>query len=1554
MRSFKLSFHGKLSCTLSLALLGGMTAAVSHANQQIVGGGTHAPSAITTAPNGAAVITIARPSAEGLSHNTYDKYNVDTAGAVLNNAVQDGKSVLAGELKANPNLSDNQAAKVILNEVVSRNPSLLLGQQEVFGMAADYVLANPNGITCDGCGFINVPRASMVVGSAEIEQGKIKNLRTASQGNNNSLTIKEKGISGSDVLDLVAPKITASGKIQAKQEINSYTGHNTVDYESKKVTNRHNREVGLDAYYLGGMQAGRINLVSTGAGNGVNLSGDIQTTTNDGLNVNAVSVINFVAADIKGNVKAIGQDVNLDGKLQETAEHTERDGNYSAYYGASKKRNDQELQQWKNTHIQGDKVVLAAKNAVNAKAATVQAKSLQLVGRKVDLTTQKVQTKETEIDHNWKHSWEYNQTKVRHNERQEGNRFRADDVSIRATAYDLNVSGSLIEGREKLSLKADRGSVITRGSVEKQTSVDVGNKRNHTAALETGSWNITREQDHLHKTELASDGKIGISAAKNVALNGTDINGSDDILLHANGKVIIGSQQINNNKVVRDNQTYWGGIGGGHDKNNNHSDKLHIASEINAKGIVVVSGDQGVQVTGSHITADKGGYAQASQGTVRVDNATDFSHNVIDQRNGTVFNITKDSQSINETAESVKQSELVSKAKFDLLAKQNIDVIGSVVKVAEQLNLRAVGNINIAAAQQNLDRQSKTTELKGTAYAKQDGDKQYRAGVGLEINSKVEARSETNHVASSVQGGSLNIDSKQDVNIKGSQLKTDNGDATINADNIHITAQNNTAVVNSESRTAGFGVYVGGGMDRVTVGLESRFNKTNVEKESKTALESSSEISGNLNLNAKNTLQYEGGRHQIDGSLNETANSIQRQAASDSEKSTTTTVSFNHDVGTGIELSGVTRPIEKTVNNLADGSPVTAFSSISSIGAPNANVTMKFSGGKKVENLDSSQAKATQIEAGSVNATADRIHDQATRYQATDGKITLNAQDYANVAAENRKTVTISEDKGEASIGVATSTGKDITVTAKGKGGHSDSREYSSETVVGGFKAVDNIDINAAKGITLEGNQIHSNNGGFSLNSNGDVKLVQANNIKESSKNGFNLDVSVSAGMSKSSKSGSGGLGGGANKQDSQSIVATAGEIAAKNVNLKGKNVVLQGTGGKVGNLTLQADESAVISAAQGSSHDQGLDWSVGIGGGGGSTSGDKPAQNGSLKLNLSVKKTDQAAVNYQATELNAENVQITANGKADNAIHIAGGKLNGSAVDLTAKNGGIVLESRTSSEHKDNRSVSLGGNGSLKKVSGEDKTTQDGTATLSIALDSKEKADQINSQINGTTVALTSGGNVTLAGANVKADRVDTNIGGNLTVESRKTSEQSVSFNLDLNATNTQNNGALTSAMKVVPSTEKTDAIKGKITGAVNSAAEDAGFAKHNPLTGKTPKPSSLTVSGSLVQQDEVVNASGIHAGELNVKVKDHLQLNGATLTSDNRPNVQSASVGVKDIEGYNNRYQGEAMISNNIPLLIQEGVKDLKDGKFPLISGSISQQSNTATSEIKEIGKR
>lgn len=110
------------------------------------------------------VIDIVPPNATGLSHNQFIDYNVATPGLVLNNATAAGQSQLAGALAANPQFQ-GQAASTILNEVISRNASLIEGPQEIFGRPADYILANPNGITLNGGSFINTTRAGFVVGT---------------------------------------------------------------------------------------------------------------------------------------------------------------------------------------------------------------------------------------------------------------------------------------------------------------------------------------------------------------------------------------------------------------------------------------------------------------------------------------------------------------------------------------------------------------------------------------------------------------------------------------------------------------------------------------------------------------------------------------------------------------------------------------------------------------------------------------------------------------------------------------------------------------------------------------------------------------------------------------------------------------------------------------------------------------------------------------------------------------------------------------------------------------------------------------------------------------------------------------------------------------------------------------------------------------------------------------------------------------------------------------------------------------------------------------------
>jgi filamentous hemagglutinin len=119
---------------------------------------------VGAAANGVPVVLIAAPAANGVSHNRYSEFNVGSSGLVLNNAGGNTQTQIAGWVQGNPFLG-NHSARIILNEVSGQLPTSLRGQIEVAGRAADVIIANPNGITCNGCGFINTPRATLTSGT---------------------------------------------------------------------------------------------------------------------------------------------------------------------------------------------------------------------------------------------------------------------------------------------------------------------------------------------------------------------------------------------------------------------------------------------------------------------------------------------------------------------------------------------------------------------------------------------------------------------------------------------------------------------------------------------------------------------------------------------------------------------------------------------------------------------------------------------------------------------------------------------------------------------------------------------------------------------------------------------------------------------------------------------------------------------------------------------------------------------------------------------------------------------------------------------------------------------------------------------------------------------------------------------------------------------------------------------------------------------------------------------------------------------------------------------
>ncbi|HIE8868182.1 TPA: filamentous hemagglutinin N-terminal domain-containing protein [Klebsiella variicola] len=234
-----------------------------------------------THSSGATVIDIEKPNAAGVSHNLYRDFNVGTNGTVLNNSGEDVSHSTFGNIAKNNNLTAGSAS-VILNEVTSKNASSLKGFIEVNGQKADVVIANPNGITCSGCSFVNTNKAVLTTGKVNMTDDGAIGSYTVTGG---TLTIGENGMNAANSYAyLLADAIKINGNVQANNALVS-AGNFTMDNSTSSVTSAGkkatliqmtvNPQYSIDVSSLGGIEANSISMVGNNIGFGVRNKGSI-------------------------------------------------------------------------------------------------------------------------------------------------------------------------------------------------------------------------------------------------------------------------------------------------------------------------------------------------------------------------------------------------------------------------------------------------------------------------------------------------------------------------------------------------------------------------------------------------------------------------------------------------------------------------------------------------------------------------------------------------------------------------------------------------------------------------------------------------------------------------------------------------------------------------------------------------------------------------------------------------------------------------------------------------------------------------------------------------------------------------------------------------------------------------------------------------------------------------------------------------------------------------------------------------------------------------------
>ena len=202
------------------------------------------------------------------------------------------------------------------------------GFLEVAGNRADVVIANPNGITVNGGGFIHTGKAFLTTGKPIYDdRDNLQNLAVTG----GLIDIEGKGLNGKEAgsLAILSRAVKINAGIWAK-DLHITTGANNIDaktLEASAIEGKGGRPAfALDTAAIGGMYAGRITLVGTEKGLGVNNSGTWSAEDNltldwNGDLKNSGTIYSKGNADLRANYlendKTIAAERNLSAAAKE-------------------------------------------------------------------------------------------------------------------------------------------------------------------------------------------------------------------------------------------------------------------------------------------------------------------------------------------------------------------------------------------------------------------------------------------------------------------------------------------------------------------------------------------------------------------------------------------------------------------------------------------------------------------------------------------------------------------------------------------------------------------------------------------------------------------------------------------------------------------------------------------------------------------------------------------------------------------------------------------------------------------------------------------------------------------------------------------------------------------------------------------------------------------------------------------------------------------------------------------------------------------------------------
>ncbi|MDA7087042.1 filamentous hemagglutinin N-terminal domain-containing protein [Pseudomonas sp. SA3-5] len=614
------------------------------------------------AGNGVPIVNIATPNGSGLSHNRFGEYNVGQQGLILNNATAATQSTqLGGIILGNPHFN-GQAAGLILNEVTGANASQLRGYTEVAGKSAAVIVANPHGISCDGCGFINTPRVTLTTGKPMVENGRLDRFDV----DGGQISIDGAGLNASNVdqFDLITRSAKLNAELYAKQ-LNVITGRNQVKADDLTVTAKAadgsaKPQLAIDSSALGGMYAGAIRLVGTEAGVGVKLAGDMAASAGD-IQIDANGQLSLAQTAASRDILLKGESIELTGKSY-AGRHVDVQAQQSLSLAQDQSLAARERIELKSGQLDNQGLIEAGVNADNSRNligdVTLQGENLRNSGS-VIASRELSAVFDGQLDNRagtLSGKTDTNLTAGSLNNGVDGRVLSQGNLTIGVD--ELDNSGGLIASAKNLHVTAGADLHNQDGEISSQAdaALEARNLNNQGGLIAAGSrLQVTAaELDNRQGGLLSSEGSLTLS----------------DTAVDNQGGAIVAEQQLTIDGKSLDNR---GGLVSG---------KADVSVEVDA---VLDNRVQGTLVADGKMTVAAAELRNADRGQVAAKGDLELSVGVLSQQG--------------DVATATQAGELLSEGKLTLLADSIDNRQGGLIAAGKGLDIRASSSLRNSAGE---------------------------------------------------------------------------------------------------------------------------------------------------------------------------------------------------------------------------------------------------------------------------------------------------------------------------------------------------------------------------------------------------------------------------------------------------------------------------------------------------------------------------------------------------------------------------------------------------------------------------------------------------------------------------------------------------------------------------------------------------------------------------------------------------------------------------------------------------------------------------------------